>query len=89
MAWLAIQREQSETTPMNALMPLLILGIPVMDILQVIPVRIHSTCPCPGRTRAFSPPDKASWVFPSAEVVAIIYGLEALLLGSACCAAMD
>ena len=32
---------------MTRLMPLLILGIPVMDILQVVPVRIKKKLPLP------------------------------------------
>ena len=83
VAWLAISVSQSETTPMSTLMPLLILGIPVMDILQVIPVRIHKHLPLPGPDKEHFHHQIGKLGFFQYEVVAIIYGLQALLLGSA------
>jgi UDP-GlcNAc:undecaprenyl-phosphate GlcNAc-1-phosphate transferase len=83
VAWLAITVSQSETTPMTTFMPLLLLGIPVMDILQVIPVRIHKKLPLPGPDAEHFHHHIARLGFFQYEVVVIIYLLQAILLGSA------
>lgn len=83
VAWLAITLSQSETTPMTTLMPLLILGIPVMDILQVVPVRIKKKLPLPGPDKEHFHHQIAKFGFYQYEVVAIIYVLQAILLASA------
>ncbi|MEM8490031.1 MAG: MraY family glycosyltransferase [Pseudomonadota bacterium] len=83
VAWLAITLSQSDVTPMTTFMPLLILGIPVMDILQVVPVRVYKSLPLPG-------PDKEHFhhqiaklgLFPY-ETVSLIYALQAILLAAA------
>lgn len=83
VAWLAITMSQSETSPMTTLMPLLILGIPVMDILQVVPVRIYKQLPLPGPDKEHFHHQLAKMAFRQDEVVAIIYVLQAILLGAA------
>ena len=83
VAWLAITVSQAETSPMTTLMPLLILGIPVMDILQVVPVRIKKKLPLPGPDKEHFHHQIARLGFYQYEVVAIIYVLQALLLGYA------
>ncbi|MEM1152965.1 MAG: MraY family glycosyltransferase [Pseudomonadota bacterium] len=83
VAWLAIAVSQAESAPITTLMPLLILGIPVMDILQVVPVRIKKKLPLPGPDREHFHHQIAKLGFYQYEVVAIIYVLQAVLLGSA------
>jgi UDP-GlcNAc:undecaprenyl-phosphate GlcNAc-1-phosphate transferase len=83
VAWLAITVSQSHTSPMTTLMPLLILGIPIMDILQVVPVRIHKKLPLPGPDKQHFHHQIAKLGFYQYEVVAIIYVLQAVLLLSA------
>ena len=83
LAWLAISVSQSETSQITTLIPLLILGIPVMDILQVIPVRIKKKLPLPGPDREHFHHQIAKLGFYQSEVVAIIYVLQAILIGSA------
>jgi UDP-GlcNAc:undecaprenyl-phosphate/decaprenyl-phosphate GlcNAc-1-phosphate transferase len=83
VAWLAISISQSETSPVTTLMPLLILGLPVMDILQVIAVRIHKKLPLPGPDKEHIHHQIAKLGFRSDEVVALIYMLQAILLGMA------
>ena len=83
VAWLAITVSQAETSPVTTLMPLLILGIPVMDILQVVPVRINKKLPLPGPDKEHFHHQIAKLGFYQYEVVAIIYVLQALLLGTA------
>ncbi|MEM6483720.1 MAG: MraY family glycosyltransferase [Pseudomonadota bacterium] len=83
VAWLAIALSQSDVTPMTTFMPLLILGIPVIDILQVVPVRVYKKLPLPG-------PDKEHFhhqiaklgLFPY-ETVSVVYALQAILLAAA------
>jgi UDP-GlcNAc:undecaprenyl-phosphate GlcNAc-1-phosphate transferase len=83
VAWLAITVSQSDSSPMTTLMPLLILGIPVMDILQVVPVRIKKKLPLPGPDKEHLHHQIAKLGFHQYEVVAIIYVLQAVLLGTA------
>ena len=83
VAWLAISVSQADISPMTRLMPLLLLGIPVMDLLQVIPVRLaHGRAPWqPDRQNFHHQIAKVG--FHQYEVVAIIYALQAVLLVSA------
>ena len=83
VAWLAISISQSETSPVTSLMPLLVLGLPVLDILQVIAVRIHKKLPLPGPDKEHIHHQIAKLGFRSDEVVALIYMLQAILLGMA------
>ncbi len=61
-------------------MPLLILGLPVMDIIQVVPVRIKKKLPLPGPDKEHFHHQIAKLGFSQYEVVALIYVLQALLL---------
>ncbi|WP_165787190.1 MraY family glycosyltransferase [Pseudohalioglobus lutimaris] len=83
LAWLAITLTQSESSSVSTLLPLLILGIPVMDIFQVVPVRIHKKLPLPGPDREHFHHQVAKLGFYNHEVVAIVYILQSLLLISA------
>ena len=83
LAWLAITVSQSENSQVTTLLPLLILGIPVMDILQVVPVRVHKQLPLPGPDKEHFHHQVAKLGFYQYEVVSIIYLLQAILLGSA------
>ena len=83
LAWLAITVSQSEASQVTKLVPLLILGIPVMDILQVVPVRIHKKLPLPGPDKEHFHHQVAKLGFYQYEVVAITYLLQAILLGTA------
>lgn len=80
VAWLAITLSQSDTSAMTSLMPLLILGLPVMDILQVVPVRINKKLPLAGPDKEHLHHQVAKLGFSQYEVVAIIYVLQAILL---------
>jgi UDP-GlcNAc:undecaprenyl-phosphate/decaprenyl-phosphate GlcNAc-1-phosphate transferase len=83
LAWLSINLSQSGSGSINLLIPLLILGIPVMDILQVVPVRIKKGLPLPGPDREHLHHQIAKLGFYQFEVVSIIYVMQAVLLVSA------
>lgn len=83
VAWLVISVSQSDTSPITKLMPILVLGLPVMDTLQVIAVRIHKKLPLPGPDNEHVHHQMAKLAFRPDEVVAIIYVLQAILLGVA------
>jgi UDP-GlcNAc:undecaprenyl-phosphate GlcNAc-1-phosphate transferase len=83
VAWLAITLSQSDGTPMTTFMPLLILGIPVLDIVQVVPVRIYKKLPLPGPDKEHFHHQVAKLGLFSYETVAVIYAIQALLLGAA------
>lgn len=83
IAWLAIVLSQRDTTPITTLMPLLVLGLPVLDLLQVVPLRLSQ-----GR-RPWQP-DRQNFHHQVAdlglkhdEAVAVIYVLQALLIAGA------
>lgn len=83
VAWLIIGLSQSEASSITTLMPLLVLGIPVMDILQVVPVRVHKKLPLAGPDNEHLHHQIAKLAFHQDEVVAIIYVLQAILLSGA------
>lgn len=83
IAWLAITVTQSDSSSISTLMPLLILGIPILDILQVVPVRVKKRLPLPGPDKEHFHHQIAKLGFQQHEVVAIIYSLQMLLLGGA------
>lgn len=83
LAWLAITVSQEGFTGISPLMPVIILGIPVMDILQVVPVRLYKHLPLPGPDREHFHHQVAKLGFHQNEVVAIIYLLQAILLSCA------
>lgn len=83
LAWLAITMSQGDSGTVSTLMPVLILGIPVMDILQVVPVRVWKRLPLPGPDKEHFHHQVAKLGFHQNEVVAIIYLLQTILLCSA------
>ena len=80
VAWLAITVSQTETSTLTSVMPLLILGIPIMDVLQVICVRIKKKLPLPGPDREHFHHQIGKLGLPQAGVVATIYILQLILL---------
>ena len=83
VAWLAITLSQSATSELTTLLPLLILGIPIMDVLQVIPVRIKKKLPLPGPDKEHFHHQISKLGFPQQGVVAIVYLLQLVLLSGA------
>jgi len=83
IACLAIAVTQSDTAPYSALLPVLILGIPIMDIVQVIPVRLHKKLPLPGPDKEHFHHQLGKLGFRHVEVVAIIYLLQTVLIAGA------
>lgn len=83
LAWLTIEVSQTETSQVTKLLPLLILGIPVMDVLQVVMVRIRKRLPLKGPDREHFHHQIAKLGFYQYEVVALIYVLQTILLGIA------
>lgn len=80
LAWLGISVSQATTSPMTTLMPLLLLGIPAMDMAQVIPVRLwHGKAPWKPDRQNFHH-QIANLGFLHYEVVALIYAMQAVLL---------
>jgi UDP-GlcNAc:undecaprenyl-phosphate GlcNAc-1-phosphate transferase len=83
VAWLGIYVSQSDLSPMTNLMPLLLLGIPAMDMVQVVPLRLwHGTKPWTPDRKNFHH-QISNLGFLQHEVVAIIYTMQALLLAGA------
>lgn len=82
-ACLAIVVTQSDSSPYSAWLPVLILGIPIMDILQVIPVRVHKKLPLPGPDKEHFHHQLGKLGFRHVEVVAIIYLLQTVLMAGA------
>jgi UDP-GlcNAc:undecaprenyl-phosphate GlcNAc-1-phosphate transferase len=83
VAWLIIGLSQSDSSNITTLMPLLVLGIPIMDILQVVPVRVHKRLPLAGPDNEHLHHQVAKLAFHHDEVVAIMYVLQAILLSGA------
>ena len=83
VAWLAITVSQAETSTLTPLMPLLILGIPIMDVLQVICVRIKKKLPLPGPDKEHFHHQIGKLGLPQEGVVAAIYLLQLTLLSGA------
>lgn len=82
-ACLAIAVTQSETSPYSTMLPVLLLGIPIMDILQVVPVRAHKKLPLPGPDKEHFHHQLGKLGFRHTEVVALIYVLQAVLIAAA------
>lgn len=80
IACLAIAVTQSELSPYSPCLPILLLGIPIMDILQVIPVRIYKKLPLPGPDKEHFHHQLGKLGFRHVEVVAIIYMLQTILM---------
>ena len=83
VAWLAIALGEAETLTLTSLMPLLILGIPIMDVLQVICVRIKKKLPLPGPDKEHLHHQIGKLGLPQAGVVATMYMLQLILLSGA------
>lgn len=80
---LAIGITQAETSAYSVALPLLLLGLPIMDILQVVTVRIIKRLPLPGPDKEHLHHQVARLGFKHHRVVAIIYVLTFALLTSA------
>jgi UDP-GlcNAc:undecaprenyl-phosphate GlcNAc-1-phosphate transferase len=80
IACLAIGVTQGELSPYSPLLPLLILGIPIMDILQVVPVRVYKKLPLLGPDKEHFHHQISKLGFRHIEVVAIIYILQTILM---------
>lgn len=83
IASLAVIVTQSETSPFGSMLPVLILGIPIMDIIQVVPVRIAKNLPLPGPDQEHFHHQVWKLGFRHYEVVAIIYVLQSVLMMAA------
>ncbi len=83
IACLAIQVTQSDVAPYSTLLPVLILGIPIMDIIQVVPVRIKKQLPLPGPDKEHFHHQIAKLDFRHTDVVSLVYVLQAILLSGA------
>ncbi|MFV8816197.1 glycosyltransferase family 4 protein [Haliea sp. E17] len=83
IACLAILVTQKGIAPYSAFLPILILGIPIMDILQVVPVRIKKNLPLPGPDKEHFHHQIAKLGFRHTDVVALVYVLQAILLSGA------
>jgi UDP-GlcNAc:undecaprenyl-phosphate/decaprenyl-phosphate GlcNAc-1-phosphate transferase len=83
IACLAICVTQADQSPFSTLLPVLILGIPIMDILQVVPVRVHKKLPLPGPDKEHFHHQLVKLGFRHIEVVGIIYVLQTALMAGA------
>lgn len=83
IACLAIMVTQSDVSPYSALLPVLLLGIPIMDIVQVVPVRVHKQLPLPGPDQEHFHHQLGKLDFRHTEVVVVVYLLQAVLMASA------
>lgn len=83
VACLAIIVSQENTSAFSRFLPVLILGIPILDILQVIPVRVHKNLPVQGPDNEHFHHQILKLGFRHYEVVALIYLIQAVLLLSA------
>lgn len=83
LAWLCISISQGEAAAYTSFLPLLVLGLAVLDIVQVIPVRLKKRLPLPGPDKEHLHHQIAKFGFYQYEVVAIIYVLQTILLTGA------
>ncbi|MCP3908872.1 MAG: undecaprenyl/decaprenyl-phosphate alpha-N-acetylglucosaminyl 1-phosphate transferase [Oceanicoccus sp.] len=82
-ACLAIAVTQSESSALNTFLPVIILGLPILDILQVVPVRIKKGLPLPGPDKEHFHHQLVKLQFKHHEVVGIIYLLQILMMSGA------
>ncbi len=80
---LAIVITQAQTSAYSVALPLLLLGLPIIDILQVVVVRIFKRLPLPGPDKEHLHHQVARLGFEHYSVVAIVYILQFVLLASA------
>ncbi len=83
IACLAIVITQSKASALNPFLPVLILGLPILDIIQVVPVRIKKGLPLPGPDKEHFHHQLVKLGFRHYEVVAVIYLLQIIMMGSA------
>jgi UDP-GlcNAc:undecaprenyl-phosphate GlcNAc-1-phosphate transferase len=83
IACLAIIVTQEQGNAYNKFLPVLLLGIPILDLLQVIPVRIHKKLPLPGPDNEHFHHQLIKVGFRHYEVVVVIYLLQAVLMAAA------
>ncbi len=83
IACLAIIVTQEQGNAYNKFLPVLLLGIPILDLLQVIPVRIHKKLPLPGPDNEHFHHQLIKIGFRHYEVVTVIYLLQAVLMAMA------
>lgn len=83
IACLAIVVTQAEDRAYSALLPLLLLGIPILDIIQVIPVRLYKGLPLPGPDNEHFHHQLVKLGFRHYEVVTVIYLLQSFLMAAA------
>ncbi|MEH6591104.1 MAG: MraY family glycosyltransferase [Halioglobus sp.] len=83
IACLAIAVTQGDLSPYSVFLPVLILGIPIMDILQVVPVRQYKKLPLPGPDKEHFHHQLGKLGFRHTQVVATIYVLQGVLLAGA------
>lgn len=77
---LAILVTQTDSSALNPFLPVLILGLPIMDILQVVPVRIKKRLPLPGPDKEHFHHQLVKLSLQHHEVVAIIYVLQLVMM---------
>ena len=82
-ACLAILITQAETSALSPFLPVILLGLPIMDIVQVIPVRIKKKLPLPGPDKEHVHHQLVKLSFRHHEVVAIIYILQVGMMAGA------
>ena len=82
-ACLAIIITQDEASALNTFLPVLLLGLPIMDIIQVVPVRIKKGLPLPGPDKEHFHHQLVKLEFRHHEVVALIYILQIAMMAGA------
>ncbi|MCG3170759.1 MAG: Undecaprenyl-phosphate alpha-N-acetylglucosaminyl 1-phosphate transferase [Pseudomonadales bacterium] len=83
IACLAILVTQAESSALSRFLPVLILGLPILDIIQVLPVRWYKRLPWPGPDREHLHHQIFKLNLQQFEAVAIIYVMQLLLLSGA------
>lgn len=82
-ACLAIVVTQAESSALNVFLPVILLGLPILDIVQVIPVRIKKGLPLPGPDKEHFHHQLVKLQFKHHEVVGVIYLLQILMMSGA------
>lgn len=82
-ACLAVIVTQSDSSALNPFLPIIILGIPIMDIIQVVCVRIKKNLPLPGPDKEHFHHQLVKLGLRHYEVVAVIYILQLVLMAAA------
>ncbi|HEB26590.1 MAG TPA: undecaprenyl/decaprenyl-phosphate alpha-N-acetylglucosaminyl 1-phosphate transferase, partial [Porticoccus sp.] len=82
-ACLAIVVTQADASALNRFLPVILLGLPILDILQVIPVRIKKGLPLPGPDKEHFHHQLVKLEFKHHEVVGLIYILQIMMMSGA------